>query len=501
MRPLRCQGCGREVPGTSPAFQCPNAGDGGDHVLAPAPEPGTVSASVSASAPASGSASVSASESVSAPASDPNPFVRYRARTWTYELARAGGLSDEAFVALVRRIDDAVARIDGRGFRMTPLSRNAGLSDALGLVAPGGVWVKDDTGNVSGSHKGRHLMGLAILGEVWSSIGGRPARPGEGSGSGARLAIASCGNAALAAAVVARAWGRPLDVYIPPDANPRVVARLRELEAKVNVCHRQPGVAGDPCTHAFRRAVAQGAQPFCCQGSDCGLTIEGGKTIAFELAQQLADEGRGLDRLFVQVGGGALASSCAQGLAEAHARGELSRLPRLHPVQTQGAFPLRRAWERLVVHAATALGLEGASFGPATVEGASRDARLAESIRAVAASPDGMAIVERALAHAARNRAEFMWPWETEPHSIAHGILDDETYDWLAVLRGTLTSGGWPVVVSEERLREAHSLGRTAGHRADPTGTSGLAGLLELRAGGTIAFTEAAGVLFTGAER
>ena len=46
-----------------------------------------------------------------------------------------------------------------------------------------------------------------------------------------------------------------------------------------------------------------------------------------------------------------------------------------------------------------------------------------------------------ALAHAARHRADFMWPWETEPVSVATGILDDETYDWLAVVRGTIESG------------------------------------------------------------
>ena len=42
------------------------------------------------------------------------------------------------------------------------------------------------------------------------------------------------------------------------------------------------------------------------------------------------------------------------------------------------------------------------------------------------------------LAWAARHRSAFMWPWETEPHSVADGILDDETYDWLAVVRGML---------------------------------------------------------------
>ena len=58
----------------------------------------------------------------------------------------------------------------------------------------------------------------------------------------------------------------------------------------------------------------------------------------------------------------------------------------------------------------------------------------------------------RALAYAAHHRSEFMWPWEHEPHSIAHGILDDETYDWLAVVEGMLATGGGPLVVGEETL-------------------------------------------------
>src|SRR5208282_3313091 len=117
------------------------------------------------------------------------------------------------------------------------------------------------------------------------------------------------------------AWQRPLDVFIPADANPRVVAQLGRLGATIHVCTRTEGVAGDPCYHAFREAVARGAVPFCCQGSDNGLTVEGGETLAWEMAGALTREGRTLDRLFVQVGGGALASACVQGLREARALG------------------------------------------------------------------------------------------------------------------------------------------------------------------------------------
>ena len=94
-----------------------------------------------------------------------------------------------------------------------------------------------------------------------------------------------------------------------------------------------------------------------------------------------------------------------------------------------------------------------------------------------------------------------MWPWEEEPKSIAKGILDDETYDWLAVVAGMLGSGGRPVVVSEERLVQAHQLGKAAGFKADATGTAGLAGLLELRAAGEVSPDQHVAVLFTGTER
>jgi threonine synthase len=95
-----------------------------------------------------------------------------------------------------------------------------------------------------------------------------------------------------------------------------------------------------------------------------------------------------------------------------------------------------------------------------------------------------------------------MWPWEREPHSVAHGILDDETYDWLAVVEGMLATGGAPLVVDEDALRQANALAqRTTGIDVDHTGTAGLAGLLALRSTGEVRDDERVAVLFTGAVR
>jgi threonine synthase len=387
-----------------------------------------------------------------------NPFVRYRTLFHAYHLALAHGWSDAQYVDLVEDLDAAVAAVDGRGFRITPFSRQAELSDRLGFAHDGGVLVKDETGNVSGSHKARHLMGTLLELEVADAIEGRAAKP--------RLAIASCGNAALAAAVVAAAAGRDLEVFIPLDASHTVVARLRELGAHLTVCERTPGLPGDPTVERLRRAIDDGAVAFTCQGNLNGFAVEGGLTLAWELATELAATRTPLDRLFVQVGGGALASACAQGLAEARSLGATEAHPAIHPVQAETVAPLARAYERL----ADRLDTDGPS---------------AED-----------------LTWAAHHRSAFMWTWETEPRSVATGILDDETYDWLAVVQGTLASGGRPVVVDEPTLVEANDIARaTTGIDVDPTGSAGLAGLLEYRRHGRVAPTETVAVIFTGVRR
>jgi threonine synthase len=411
-----------------------------------------------------------------------NPFLRYRTLTYAHDLALDNGMTDAAFVELVSGLDGAVRRVCGRGFEITPGGANGQLSRALGLRPPGGVFVKDETGNVAGSHKGRHLMGLAILGEV-------RLRSGLAPRDSLRLAIASCGNAALAAAVVARAWEKPLDVYIPEDADPKVVAEIRRHGAAVHVCVREAGQAGDPCYRAFRAAVDAGAMPFCCQGPDNGLTIEGGETLGWEMVGQLAQDTRKLDRLFVQVGGGALASACVQAFREAQQLGVELSFPRVHAVQTRGAFPLRRAWERLTARIVERLGL-------GRIEG---DRAIAEALQAHARSREVHLELDD---YAAKHRSELMWPWETPPHSIAHGILDDETYDWHAIVSAMIHTGGYPVVVSEERLVEAAALGHAkTGVNVDETGAAGLAGLIELLGMGEVGDHETVGVVFSGVRR
>ncbi len=394
-----------------------------------------------------------------------NPFTLYRARWRASEVARRHGLSDAALVELIGELDERVAATWGVGFRVTPLTLaprelTAGLPDERGQL-----WLKDETENVSGSHKARHLFGVMLQLLVAERALGLTQRP--------QLAIASCGNAALAAAVVARAANWPLAVYIPLDAAPRVVDKLRDLGAELHVMPRD-GEPGDPCYRGFRQAVGEGALPFCCQGPDNGLCVEGGQSLGYELIDQLAAADVELDCLVVQVGGGALASACARAYAEALSSGRVARLPRLYALQTEGAAPLERAYRLLLE-------------------------RFPEAAEARDASDEA---IDRALSYAAQHRGELMWPWEQTPKSVAHGIVDDETYDWLAIVSGMLRSGGAPLIVDEATLDRAHdAINTQTPIRADATGTSGFAGWLAARERGLIGADERSAVLVTGCQR
>ena len=179
------------------------------------------------------------------------------------------------------------------------------------------------------------------------------------------------------------------------------------------------------------------------QGPDNGLAVEGARTLAFEMAETLAAEGAEIDTLFVQVGGGALASALAQGFAMASAAGLAPRPPRLIAVQTAGCAPLARAWGRL----------------------------------------DGVP-----LDRAVRNRSRFMQPWENVPTSLAHGILDDETYDWFEVVEAMRETDGEVLVADEASVERAFELARDhTDIRASATGSAGLAGALAWRARGVTA--------------
>jgi threonine dehydratase len=180
----------------------------------------------------------------------------------------------------------------------------------------------------------------------------------------------------------------------------------------------------------FREAVAGGSIPFTVQGPENALALDGGRTLGWEIADQASKAGlERPDRVLVQVGGGALAACVGSALRDRFGASHLQ------PVEAAGCAPLARAWRR------------------------AGDA------------------IDGGVRHVAQAWGELMTPWE-DPHSIADGILDDETYDWLGIVDTVGPAGRPPVVASEEDIVAAHQLARTAGFDVSPTGSAGLAGVL-----------------------
>ena len=174
---------------------------------------------------------------------------------------------------------------------MTPFGRSDALSRELGVE----LWVKDETGNVAGSHKARHLATILLHLRAAEQLGLLTSR--------APLAIASCGNAAIAAATLAQSGGvaaRRLRADL--DERGGRAAPARSLGARIHPCERRAersaGRSGDA---RFREAVAAGAIPFTVQGPENAL-----------VPRRRADAGLG-DRRQTLAGGRARMASARPG--------------------------------------------------------------------------------------------------------------------------------------------------------------------------------------------
>ena len=308
---------------------------------------------------------------------------------------------------------EALAGAVADGFAVTPFTRSTVLSDEIGAD----VWVKDETGNVAGSHKARHLVGILLHLRAAETLGLLTERP--------PLAIASCGNAALAAATLAASVAWPIDVYVPTWMDDAFGDRLDELGARIHRCERRADdPPGDPAMLRFREASWAGAVPFTVQGPENGMCLDGGRTIGWEIAEQAADH-----------------HVDARPGADPGGRGSVRRMRRW------------RAGRRRSTRHRAGRGL------CATRRDLGADHRDRPSRALLVAGDASMA----RTAFAGRRH------------------LDDETYDWVADVAVMAESGGAPIVALESDIVAAHELAARAGFAASPTGTAGLAGLLAIR--------------------
>ncbi len=425
-----------------------------------------------------------------------NPYLLFRKFFYSYYIAKKLKID---FKSLVTEINDRLKAGGEPGFEMTPFLVKDNISGI-----PGRTLIKNETCNVSGSHKARHLMGNVIYLEVLNKAAIIQKRP--------KLAIYSCGNAALGAAAVAKAAGYKLDVFVPLNVNPRVIQKLNYYGASVVACPRISGESGDPCYNRFQEALASGSVPFSCSGPDNWSNIEGGQTLCLELIAQASLIKQKIDAIVIQVGGGALASSAVKTIEEVYWAGSIDTMPVIHTVQTEGGYPLVRTYLIMLKEIAIKNNMECSLTIDDSDEPILRNQaflkylnnnlqeilKIAEFCKANYTTDK----VQNIFRDCAQNMKKYMWAWEGEPHSIAHGILDDTTYDWFKIMQGMFRSGGIPITVTEQELKDANTLAKKITKiNVDHTGSSGFSGYIKLKNLGIISKTASTAVFFTGIER
>jgi threonine synthase len=481
---LGCPSCRNTYPAQSGVFSCPERRPGEEHTLHRILD-----------------SNAQPAENIRNSWKDGSPRTFERLRPL---LSGCSLIGDARYRRILDAMTDRLLRLESRDFDITPLTEEPDLRASLGRT--GRLWVKNETGNVTGSHKGRHLMATLLYLDALRELKGETAKK--------VLAIYSCGNAALGAAAVARAGGYELHAFVPEDVDRTVAAMLAERGALVEKIPRAGTGEGDPCYLAFQEALRQnGWLPFACAGNDNWSNIEGGATLGWEMVMQLGDRSERIDSIVIQVGGGALARSVAQAFEEALQLGFIKALPRIHVCQPEGGFPFVRAFLLVLAEIARRC---GQAFDLAYDRSADSKAQLQLMSAFARSCPDQIgdaaayakrdfatAPVQAVLNDMVRRPDRFMWPWDgAAPHSLAHGILDDITYDWYFLLRAVLRSGGRAEILSEGTISDAYEKAHFhTGIPVCPTGASGLAGLIQLQASGAVAPGESVGLFFTGFDR
>lgn len=199
----------------------------------------------------------------------------------------------------------------------TPLAEAPRLAAALGLAR---LWLKDEPRNPTRCLKDR-ATAVAV---------GRALAAGR-----SEMYCASAGNAAISLAGFAAHAGLACHVYVPADASATRLAWLRHYGARVHVS------AGD-YDAAFEEAEAAGAANGW-YSRNCAFNpflVEGKKTVAFEIAEQLRWQVP--DLVAAPVGDGCTLAAAGKGFRELQRVGLTEGRPRLIGAQAEGMQPLVR---------------------------------------------------------------------------------------------------------------------------------------------------------------
>jgi len=199
------------------------------------------------------------------------------------------------------------------------------------------LFLKDDTCNPSGSFKDRASFLVAAFARKWNIR---------------EIALASTGNAASSMAAVGAAADLGITVFLPAAAP--VAKRIQVLQYGAELRE----VAGT-YDQAFDESLAYSAATGVLSRNTAynPLTIEGKKTVSFEIAADLAALGKGVgkeanvqgrqdcvpDHVFVPTGDGVIIAGVIRGFEDLMKLGVTNRMPTVWAAQAEGSNAIARA--------------------------------------------------------------------------------------------------------------------------------------------------------------
>jgi threonine synthase len=331
------------------------------------------------------------------------------------QIAASGDESLWRYAPLLPVADPGHWRTPLRSAGWTPLYHADRLARALGLTT---LYVKDEGRNPTASFKDRaSAVVVARAQEIQAQV----------------ITTASTGNAGAALAGMAAAVGQRAVIFAPHTAPPAKVAQLLMFGATVLLVEGNYDQAFDLCSAAAREfgwyCRNTGYNPF---------TVEGKKTAAFEICEQL--HWHVPEAVFVSVGDGNIITGLHKGFQDLLALGWIERLPKLFGAQAAGSAACANAWQT-----------------------------GANTLTPVAA------------------------------HTLADSISVDLPRDGLRAVRAVRDTQGAFVVVSDDALLAAmRALARDLGVFAEPAGATAYAGLVAAVQKGLVLPDETIVVLNTG---
>ena len=251
-------------------------------------------------------------------AQDSDKYYEFSDITYDYggisEFPLSGKKGMERFLPLLP-VEKIHSKIEGLGD--TPLEKAEKFGREVGLE---NLWIKREDLNPTGCFKDRESA-VTISAAI---------EKGHKS-----VYIVSSGNAALSTAKFANEAGIECVCFVPEKTTKDKQDLITKFSAKLELI---PGFYED----VYRTVVDRNLPGWNVTSGQNPYRIEGGKTMAYEIFEQL---GRVPDVIVIPSGNGGCLAATWKGFVELKKLGKISKLPKMVCVQMSGASPIKAAFE------------------------------------------------------------------------------------------------------------------------------------------------------------